>query len=269
MAGRDWTPSAENPYVVFIADEFLDLADSIKGGTKSPMGKYIRKGRAVGYTAWLGTQSGLKSATGDIRDLTSQRLAMSVRSREATEAILGGEAVNNGALSHTIRSQPGVGYTFGESDMEAQRVRAAYVTDEDLALIAAGTLPPALIGGYREQLGEVVGNYALYRHFDANGGLIYVGKTNNYARRSDEHKDKDWWKDVASSTVEWFPSQKAVLKAERAAIEAEHPRENHIYNTDNPNRAKRVLQRKRDVRGAGTLAERRAEREKESAGDAA
>jgi hypothetical protein len=33
--------------------------------------------------------------------------------------------------------------------------------------------------------------------FDAAGKLLYVGKTNNYARRSDEHKDKPWWKDVA------------------------------------------------------------------------
>jgi hypothetical protein len=101
-------------------------------------------------------------------------------------------------------------------------------------LIAAGTLPQAMIGGYREQLGEVVGNYALYRHFDAAGKLIYVGKTNNYARRSDEHKDKEWWKDVASSQVEWFPSEKAVLAAEKAAILAEHPRENWIHNTENP-----------------------------------
>jgi energy-coupling factor transporter ATP-binding protein EcfA2 len=265
-AGRDWTPSAESPYVVFIADEYMDLIESIKAGSKSPLTKYVRKGRAVGYVAWLGTQSGLKSSTGDVRDFIPQRIAMAVRSREATEAILGGESVNNGAKSHMIRSQPGVGYAFDEADVEAQRIRAAYVNDEELALIAAGTPPPAMVGGYREQLGEVVGQHALYRWFDTDGKLLYVGITNDMARRTTEHQDKPWWPEVASSQVEWFPSRKAVLAAEKAAIEAEHPLHNTIHNGRNP---RRVLQRKRDVRGAGTLAERRAEREKESAGDAA
>jgi hypothetical protein len=269
--GRDWTPSAENPLVVVIVDEFMDLHETIRKATLSPLATITRKGRSDGYVAWLGTQLAQKTAVGDIRDLVPQRISMATRNREATEMILGSGAVAAGALSHEIRDdQPGTGYTMSESDRVAQRVRAAYARDEDLALIAAGTLPQAMIGGYREQLGEVVGNYALYRHFDAAGKLIYVGKTNNYARRSDEHKDKEWWKDVASSQVEWFPSEKAVLAAEKAAILAEHPRENWIHNTDNPDGPKRrVLARKRDVRGAGTLAERRAVREKESAGDAA
>jgi DNA segregation ATPase FtsK/SpoIIIE-like protein len=62
--GRDWTPSAENPLVVVIADEYMDLHRDDPEGSKSPLAKYVRKGRAVGYVAWLGTQSGAEVADG-------------------------------------------------------------------------------------------------------------------------------------------------------------------------------------------------------------
>lgn len=257
--GRDWKPSAENPLVVLIVDEFMDLHDTIKNANRSDLATIIRKGRAVGYTSWLGTQSAIKTAMGDVRDLVPQRIAMATRSRAATEAILGDEAVACGAMSHEIRDdQPGTGYTFGETDRTSNRIRAAYVKDDDLKMIAAGTLPPQLIGRTRDAIGEVVGNHALYRWFNDSGELLYVGITNDVGRRTDEHAEKEWWSQVASSQVEWFPSRKAALDAEKRAIIAERP----LFNVQHNGLMKRPrLKRKMDVRPpmSGPRARREAE----------
>jgi predicted GIY-YIG superfamily endonuclease len=265
---RGWEPGPDNPLVVVICDELLELPETLKKGSTSDLASIVRLGRAVGYTAWVCTQVGQLDAVGRLRNFIPQRMSFATRDSQTTNAFLGDGASAAGADCHNIR-QPGIGYALNSQDRAAQKFRAAFVDDKDLELIAAGTLPPELIAHTREQIGEVIGEHALYRHFDIEKNLLYVGETNNYARRSDEHKDKPWWKDVASTTVEWFPSRKAAKAAEKAAILSEHPRENYIHNTDNPNRARRVLQRKTDQRGPSTLAERRAVREKESAGDAA
>ena len=68
---------------------------------------------------------------------------------------------------------------------------------------------------------------ALYRFFDADGALLYVGITANLEQRWAAHeRDKVWWPDVAEKTVEWHGTRPAALAAELAAIKAEAPRYN-------------------------------------------
>lgn len=67
----------------------------------------------------------------------------------------------------------------------------------------------------------------LYRHFDKDGALLYVGISLNAVQRLAQHRDAShWFADIASVKVEWFADRKEALAAERAAITAENPQHN-------------------------------------------
>lgn len=71
----------------------------------------------------------------------------------------------------------------------------------------------------------------LYRLRDIAGRLLYVGIAGNPGRRFDQHaKDKAWWGEVASVNLQHFDSRPEALKAEREAIELEHPVYNVVHN---------------------------------------
>lgn len=72
---------------------------------------------------------------------------------------------------------------------------------------------------------------ALYRFYDRSGRLLYIGITMDLGGRWGAHnRDKPWWREVASATVEHYPSREAVLAAEKAAIKAERPVHNVVHN---------------------------------------
>jgi DNA-binding GntR family transcriptional regulator/predicted GIY-YIG superfamily endonuclease len=72
---------------------------------------------------------------------------------------------------------------------------------------------------------------ALYRLYDADDKLLYVGITGDVKARMKQHAaDKHWWGDVAIDRVEWLDSREIALEAEREAIRAERPRYNHQSN---------------------------------------
>jgi predicted GIY-YIG superfamily endonuclease len=94
--------------------------------------------------------------------------------------------------------------------------------------------------------------HVLYRAYDAQGVLLYIGITMNPGNRFAQHsEDKPWWADVAEIRVEHFGSRKRVLAAERAAIQAERPRFNVIHNTGN--RVAHISQRHQLVENQGRL----------------
>lgn len=67
----------------------------------------------------------------------------------------------------------------------------------------------------------------LYRHFDAEGALLYVGISLSAVNRLSQHKDcSHWFDDIARVDIETFPSRHEALRAEKAAILAENPRHN-------------------------------------------
>lgn len=73
--------------------------------------------------------------------------------------------------------------------------------------------------------------HALYRFFDASSVLLYIGITADPGSRWKQHRDdKPWWVDVGNITVETYPDRTSVLAAERAAILAEKPLHNVVYN---------------------------------------
>jgi predicted GIY-YIG superfamily endonuclease len=70
----------------------------------------------------------------------------------------------------------------------------------------------------------------LYRWFDDQGNLLYIGITVDLRRRIKQHeRSARWYEGAAMMTVEKFDSREAVARAEREAIVAEKPRYNITY----------------------------------------
>lgn len=68
---------------------------------------------------------------------------------------------------------------------------------------------------------------AVYRLYDADDELLYVGMTNNIDRRFGTHAEgKFWWPEVARREVAWLDSRTDAMVAERTAIRNENPRHN-------------------------------------------
>lgn len=72
---------------------------------------------------------------------------------------------------------------------------------------------------------------ALYRLYDADGHLLYVGITANpKARWSAHSRDKHWWPEVARKTIEWFETRTSAERIEKIEVEEERPRYNKVFN---------------------------------------
>jgi predicted GIY-YIG superfamily endonuclease len=71
----------------------------------------------------------------------------------------------------------------------------------------------------------------LYRLFDTNDQLLYIGVTCNPPSRWESHRsDKPWWPLVARKELTTYPDRSAALTAEREAIVAERPLHNVQHN---------------------------------------
>lgn len=68
---------------------------------------------------------------------------------------------------------------------------------------------------------------ALYRLYDADGQLLYVGISSNPDARWRQHaSEKGWWSDVTTKSVEWFETRKSAHRVEVAEIEDDEPLHN-------------------------------------------
>jgi predicted GIY-YIG superfamily endonuclease len=73
---------------------------------------------------------------------------------------------------------------------------------------------------------------ALYRFFDSEERLLYVGVAFDPEARWKEHaKSKPWWHDVTRKVIEWRPTRTDALIAEAEVIRAGRP----LYNVKDSN----------------------------------
>jgi hypothetical protein len=81
----------------------------------------------------------------------------------------------------------------------------------------------------------------LYRAYDQDGTLLYVGIADDWLRRWREHrKTSAWFAEVGSVKVEGYPDRTSALLAERDAIKSERPKFNISHNSEQvawPNKA--------------------------------
>ena len=68
--------------------------------------------------------------------------------------------------------------------------------------------------------------HTLYRLFDFEDNLLYVGVTFMPDYRLTEHSKKRWGPEIARRELTTFPNRREALDAEREAIQAEGPRHN-------------------------------------------
>ncbi len=66
--------------------------------------------------------------------------------------------------------------------------------------------------------------YVVYRHFNSNGELIYVGQTHDPSERLSKHRTNSlWWDLVASTTYTRYETLAEATQAEITAIRTERP----------------------------------------------
>ena len=67
----------------------------------------------------------------------------------------------------------------------------------------------------------------LYRHYDKEGILLYVGISLNIIIRTAKHENKShWWRQICNIKIQHFSTRKEAEEAEREAISKENP----LYN---------------------------------------
>jgi predicted GIY-YIG superfamily endonuclease len=71
----------------------------------------------------------------------------------------------------------------------------------------------------------------LYRHYDPNGDLLYVGVSNEVMERQRRHREHSHWAAmVCHITIEPFATREEALNAEQLAIATEYPKHNVTHN---------------------------------------
>ena len=74
---------------------------------------------------------------------------------------------------------------------------------------------------------------AIYRLFDSEGQLLYVGISDRPEVRWTEHAlSKNWWHLVAHQSIDWLPTRTVALAAEAEATKNERPLFNAIRMAD-------------------------------------
>lgn len=79
--------------------------------------------------------------------------------------------------------------------------------------------------------------HAVYRMFDEERNLLYIGRTGNAGKRFGDHNTKRWFPLVATIELEWHPTHAVAVAAEERAILAEQPRYNVIGKMPESRRA--------------------------------
>ncbi|MEV7013641.1 FtsK/SpoIIIE domain-containing protein [Streptosporangium sp. NPDC051022] len=150
---RNHIPTVEDPFVLVVVDEvaFLTAYQPDKGlrvRTIAALATLTTQGRAVGVGVLAALQDPRKDVL-TIRNLFPDKIALRLDESEQVDMVLGDGTRDRGALADHISSVPeqgaGVAYVRLETSPDPIRVRATYVSDDDIrdmvAVLTADTLP--------------------------------------------------------------------------------------------------------------------------------
>ena len=88
-------------------------------------------------------------------------------------------------------------------------------------------------------------NNVLYRLYDQDGQLLYVGITSDVVARMAGHRaDKWWWDEVADKRFDYYETRAELEAVERLSIIQEKPLYNIIHHPDRPTPTPRVKRRR-------------------------
>lgn len=75
---------------------------------------------------------------------------------------------------------------------------------------------------------------SIYRVWDADGVLLYIGISNDWFRRLNQHAIAPWWQDMAAFHSDLIPEGEDPREVERLAIQSEHPFYNVMWAVPRP-----------------------------------
>ena len=146
---REHTPTPDEPFVVVLVDEVAFLTAyqpdrKLRERTLGALATLTTQGRAVGYSVVAALQDPRKEVL-NIRNLFPDKVALRLDEPTQADLMLGDGARDRGALCDQISSHPptgaGVGYLRVEADPDPVRVRAAFVSDDDIRAMTAEYAP--------------------------------------------------------------------------------------------------------------------------------
>ncbi len=143
---RKHTPTPESPHIVIVIDELATLTAfaerTVVRRIEQALGLLLTQGRAVGITVVAAVQDPGKDVV-SWRDLFPTRIAMRLDNPIQVDMVLGDGARERGALAdHISELTPGVAYVRTEGTREIRRVRAAYLTDDDVLRLSRDLAGP-------------------------------------------------------------------------------------------------------------------------------
>jgi S-DNA-T family DNA segregation ATPase FtsK/SpoIIIE len=159
LAGRqrDHRPTTEHPFTAVLVDEVAFLTayqpdKKLRERALAAIATLTTQGRAVGFCVVAALQDPRKDVL-VIRNLFPDRIAMRLDEPGQVDMVLGDGSRDRGATADLISTDPamgaGVAYVRVDPDPDPVRVRAAWVTDDDIAAMCVEHAPAlrAIDGG--------------------------------------------------------------------------------------------------------------------------
>ncbi len=138
-------PVPGEPLIVVVVDELASLTAYAERDDKrritAALSLLLSQGRAVGVVVVAALQDPRKEVL-PFRDLFPTRIALALVEAEQTDMVLGRGARQRGAdCSRISLETPGIGWVWCDGENEPARVRASYVTDDDIAAMVQAYTP--------------------------------------------------------------------------------------------------------------------------------
>jgi S-DNA-T family DNA segregation ATPase FtsK/SpoIIIE len=144
---RTHVPTVEEPLILVVIDEIANLTAyltdrKVKDRINQALGLLLTQGRAVGVCVVAALQDPRREVLA-LRNLFPARVGLRLDGPVEVDMVLGDGAREQGARCDRIpASLPGVGYVRLDDVREPTRVRAGYVTDEDIAQMTVDYAAP-------------------------------------------------------------------------------------------------------------------------------
>lgn len=147
---RDHVPTVEDPLILCVIDEcsklFVPLSPAtddkkIANEAKATVTLLVNQGRAVGISMLMLLQNPRKEVI-DMRDEIPDRVALRLLSATYTDMMFWqGAAASGIRCDRILRDQQGRGFAWNDKRRSVIAVRAAYVSDDEIAELVTGYAP--------------------------------------------------------------------------------------------------------------------------------
>ncbi|MFO7285128.1 MAG: FtsK/SpoIIIE domain-containing protein [Thermobifida fusca] len=154
---RSHTPTTGDPFVVVVLDEVAFLTAyhpdrDVRRHAENAIATLTSQGRSVGFCVLAALQDPRKEVM-NLRNLFPDKIALRLDEASQVDMVLGEGARDRGANAHLIDPMlPGVAFVRLEGSPMPVRVRAAYVSDDDIDTMtadhtSAATVELHVVGG--------------------------------------------------------------------------------------------------------------------------